>query len=62
MTLRDYKELLDKVVATNPEYLDLPVVYSVDFAGTKFKLLRAFPFAKSKWMLDNEEVESVCVN
>jgi len=62
MTLREYKETLDMVADKYPEYLDLPVVYSVDFAGTKFNLVRTFPFAVSNWVVDGNKLESVCIN
>ena len=41
ITLKEYLERLNKLVEEHPEYLDLPLIYSVDDEGNRYEYVIA---------------------
>ena len=66
MTLKDYIEQLQKFAETNPETLDMDVIYSRDDEGNGFQHLHYAPskgyYEDMEFEEGDEDVNAVCIN
>lgn len=66
MTLKEYIEQLQKFAETNPETLDMYVIYSRDDEGNGFQEVHYSPskgyYEDREFEESDEDVNAVCIN
>lgn len=66
MKLKDFLKNLDLLVALNPEYLELDVVYAIDDEGNGYNMLHNDPCVgeidDGDFFEDTDKPKVICIN